>query len=121
VMYAPGGLASIIMMNFRLMVNRLFMPLLPSMLKVTSAGLLVFFSLVMLIEMTYHLSLESAQGTIIKLFGVQIDTAQPIGWLIAAAAFIAGVVLFIRSRTSFVDGWDEANAEIERRIAGSGR
>jgi branched-chain amino acid transport system permease protein len=121
VMYAPGGLASIIMMNFRLMVNRLFMPLLPSMLKVTSAGLLVFFSLVMLIEMTYHLSLESAQGTTIKLFGTLIDTTQSIGWLIAGVAFIAGVFLFIRSRTPFMDAWDEANAEIERRIAGSGR
>ncbi len=121
VMYAPGGLASIIMMNFRLMVNRLFMPLLPSMLKVTSAGLLVFFSVVMLIEMTYHLSLESAQGTTITLFGAQIDTAQPSGWLIAAIAFIVGVVVFLRSRTSFMDAWDKANAEIERRIAGSGR
>ena len=121
VMYAPGGLASIIMMNFRLMVNRLFLPLLPSMLKVTSAGLLLFFSLMILIEMTYHLSLESAQGTTIKLFGAQIDTAQPIGWLIAAVAFIAGIILFIRSRAPFMDAWDEANAEIERRIAGSGR
>ena len=108
-------------MNFRLMVNRLFMPLLPSMLKVTSAGLLLFFSVVMLIEMTYHLSLESAQGTSIKLFGAQIDTAQPIGWLIAAVTFIAGIILFICSRTPFMDAWDEANAEIERRIAGSGR
>jgi branched-chain amino acid transport system permease protein len=121
VMYAPGGLASIIMMNFRLLANRLFMPLLPSMMKVTSAGLLVFLSLVMLIEMTYHLSLESAQGTTIKLFGAHIDTAQPIGWLIATASFITGIVLFILSRTSFVDAWDEANAEIERRIAGGGR
>jgi branched-chain amino acid transport system permease protein len=97
------------------------MPLLPSMLKVTSAGLLVFLSLVMLIEMTYHLSLESAQGTTIKLFGAHIDTAQPIGWLIATVSFITGIVLFILSRTSFVDAWDEANAEIERRIAGGGR
>jgi branched-chain amino acid transport system permease protein len=97
------------------------MPLLPSMLKVTSAGLLIFFSLVMLIEMTYHLSLESAQGTTIKLLGAHIDTAQPIGWLIATVAFIVGVVVFVRSRTSFVDAWDEANAEIERRIAGSAR
>lgn len=121
VMYAPGGLASIIMMNFRLMVNRLFMPLLPYMLKVTSAGLLLFFSVVMLIEMTYHLSLESAQGTSIKLFGAQIDTAQPIGWMIAAVTFIAGIILFICSRTPFMDAWDEANAEIERRVAGSGR
>jgi branched-chain amino acid transport system permease protein len=121
VMYAPGGLASIIMMNFRLMANRLFMPLLPSMLKVTSAGLLVFFSVVMLIEMTYHLSLESAQGTSIQLFGAQIDTAQASGWLIASIAFIVGVVVFLRSRTSFMDAWDEANAEIERRIAGSAR
>jgi branched-chain amino acid transport system permease protein len=109
------------MMNFRLIANRLFMPLLPSMLKVTSAGLLVFFSVVMLIEMTYHLSLESAQGTIIQLFGAQIDTAQPSGWLIAAVGFSVGVVVFLRSRTSFMDAWDEANAEIERRIAGSGR
>lgn len=117
VMYAPGGLASLIMMNFRLMMNRLFTPLIPLMNKITAASLILFLSLVTLVEMTYHWSLESAQGSVVKLFGTQIDTAQPLAWIIASALFAVGAVLFIRSRPAYMDALDEANAEIERRIA----
>lgn len=116
VMYAPGGLASLIMMNFRLMMNRLFTPLIPLMNKITAASLILFLSLVTLVEMTYHWSLESAQGSVVKLFGTQIDTAQPLAWIIASALFAVGAVLFIRSRPAYMDALDEANAEIERRI-----
>ena len=117
VMYAPGGLASIIMMNIRLMRHRLFTPLIPALVKITFASLILFASLVVLIEMTYHWSLESAQGSLIKLFGSQIDTAQPFAWIFAGATFIFGIVLFMHSRPGFVDAWDEANAEVERHIA----
>ena len=117
VMYAPGGLASLIMMNIRLMRHRLFAPLIPALVKITFASLILFASLVVLIEMTYHWSLESAQGSLIKLFGSQIDTAQPFAWIFAGAAFIFGIVLFMHSRPGFVDAWDEANAEVERHIA----
>jgi len=117
VMYAPGGLASLIMMNFRLMMNRLFTPLIPLMIKITAASLILFLSLVALVEMTYHWSLESAQGSVVKLFGTQIDTAQPFAWIIPGLLFVLGAVLFIRSRPAYMDALDEANAEIERRIA----
>jgi branched-chain amino acid transport system permease protein len=117
VMYAPGGLASLIMMNIRLIRHRLFAPLIPALVKITLASLILFASLVVLIEMTYHWSLESAQGSLIKLFGSQIDTAQPLAWILAGAAFIFGIVLFMFSRPGFMDAWDEANAEVERHIA----
>ncbi len=52
VMYAPGGLASLIMMNIRLMRHRLFTPLIPALVKITFASLILFASLVVLIEMT---------------------------------------------------------------------
>jgi branched-chain amino acid transport system permease protein len=117
VMYAPGGLASLIMMNFRLMMNRLFTPLIPLMIKITAASLILFLSLVALVEMMYHWSLESAQGSVVKLFGTQIDTAQPFAWIIPGLLFVLGAVLFIRSRPAYMDALDEANAEIERRIA----
>ena len=117
VMYAPGGLASLIMMNFRLMMNRLFTPLIPLMIKITTASLILFLSMVTLVEMTYHWSLESAHGSVVKLFGTQIDTAQPLAWIIASALFAGGAVLFIRSRPAYMDALGEANAEIEHRIA----
>lgn len=117
VMYAPGGLASLIMMNFRLMMNRLFSPLIPLIIKITAASLILFLSLVALVEMTYHWSLESADGSVVKLFGMQIDTAQPWAWIIAALLFAVGAVLFVRSRPAYMDALDEANAKIERRIA----
>ena len=67
VMYAPGGLASLIMMNIRLMRHRLFTPLIPALVKITFASLILFASLVVLIEMTYHWSLEYKVWHLIKL------------------------------------------------------
>jgi len=99
------------------MMNRLFTPLIPLMIKITAASLILFLSLVALVEMTYHWSLESAQGSVVKLFGTQIDTAQPFAWIIPGLLFVLGAVLFIRSRPAYMDALDEANAEIERRIA----
>jgi branched-chain amino acid transport system permease protein len=113
VMYAPGGIASLLMMNVRLMVYKRFAGVWPRLLTMMLAALIASVGAVMMIEMLYHLTLESSNGTVMRLFGMQVDAAGVGGWLIALALLAVGLFLFVRARPAFRQAWDEANLEIE--------
>lgn len=116
VMYAPGGIASLLMMNLRLMVYKRFGMVAPRLLFMVAATLLACLGGVMVIEMLYHLTLESANGTVMRLFGNEVDTAGATGWLIALVLIGVGALMFWRGRPAFRQAWDQANLEIEELI-----
>ncbi len=116
VMYAPGGIASLLMMNLRLMVYKRFGLVAPRLFFMIAATLLACIGGVMVIEMLYHLTLESANGTVMRLFGTEVDTAGVTGWLIALVLVAAGMLMFWRGLPAFRQAWDQANLEIEELI-----
>ena len=116
VMFAPGGIASLIMMNLRVakfgMFNRLWG---------VYGGLLLTGALVMagaaaLVEMIYHMQLEAATGSRLKFLGVELDTAAAASWLGAVALLAVGVALLELVRRRFVLVWGRAQEEIEAEI-----
>ena len=121
VMYAPGGLASLIMMNVRVAAHGHLRRILPSGLGVLAAGVLGLTGLIILIEMMYHLTLESAMGTGMSLFGQQVDTAALSGWLTGGLLFLTGLMAFLMIRPRFVSTWGDVTADIEKSIARGGR
>lgn len=121
VMYAPGGLTSLIMMNLRVITHKKFSRILPSLVSVFAASLLALLGAVILIEMMYHLTLESANGTSMKLFGYLVDTAVPDVWMIGVSLFLVGIVSFMFVRRPFISAWGEVNAEIEQLAQGGGK
>jgi branched-chain amino acid transport system permease protein len=121
VMYAPGGLASLIMMNVRIAGQGHLRRILPTGLGVLVAGVFGLTGLIILIEMLYHLTLESAMGTDMALFGQQVDTAALWGWLTGGLLFLLGLFVFLMIRPRFVVAWDDVNAEIEKSMARGGR
>ncbi|MET0962809.1 MAG: branched-chain amino acid ABC transporter permease [Noviherbaspirillum sp.] len=116
VMYAPGGIASLLMMNLRLMIYKRFGKVAPRLGMMMLATLIACIGGVMVIEMLYHLTLESSGGTVMRLFGLTVDAAGITGWLVALALVVAGCLLFRRARPAFSQAWDEANLEIEEII-----
>jgi branched-chain amino acid transport system permease protein len=116
VMFAPGGIASLLMMNLRLMVYKRFGMVAPRLLFMVAATLIASVGGVMVIEMLYHLTLESANGTVMRLFGAEVDTAGVAGWLIALLLVAIGALMFWRGRPAFRQAWDQANLEIEELI-----
>jgi branched-chain amino acid transport system permease protein len=116
VMFAPGGIASLLMMNLRLMVYKRFGMVAPRLLFMIAATLIASVGGVMVIEMLYHLTLESANGTVMRLFGAEVDTAGVTGWLIALLLVAIGALMFWRGRPAFRQAWDQANLEIEELI-----
>ncbi|GAC1407011.1 MAG: hypothetical protein NVSMB6_04050 [Burkholderiaceae bacterium] len=113
VMYAPGGMASLLMLNVRLIKHRMFGRVWPKLLAVCLACLVILIGGVMIVEMLYHLTLESANGTAMRLFGQTVDTAGGVGWGSAAGLVAVGTLFFRLVHPGFVQVWNDANSEIE--------
>ncbi|NMM39162.1 MAG: branched-chain amino acid ABC transporter permease [Glaciimonas sp.] len=118
VMYAPGGIASLLMLNLRLVKYGKFGRVWPSLAAVCAASLVAFCGVVIAIEMLYHLSLELVNGSEMRLFGLTVDTLAAPGWTVAAILFVLGCLGIHRTRPAFQQVWGEVNTEIQY-IAGA--
>ena len=116
VMYAPGGFASLIMMNFRVAAFGKLRQLWASYLALTVTGLVALVGAAAMVEMTYHLQLSSAEGSDIKFMGVTLNTAGLDNWLGAAAIMAVGLVLFEVARRRFAREWEAIQAFIETKM-----
>ena len=113
VMYAPGGVASLLMLNVRLIKFKRFGAVWPRLAAIIGASLLILLGAIMMIEMLYHLTLDAANGTVMNRFGGVIDTASAPPWIIAALLLIAGIVAFRFVQPGFLQVWNDANSAIE--------
>src|SRR5690606_34977840 len=116
VMFAPGGVASLILMNLRVMKHRLFARLRDPYAGVLLSGLILLVGVVMVVEMSYHLTLNFASGSKMRLFGFPIDSAAPEVWLLAIGVLVAGALSFEAMRRHFAREWGAVQAEIEERM-----
>ena len=116
VLYAPGGVASLLMLNLRLIKFKKFSRVWPRLLAICAASLVIMVAAIMVIEMLYHLTLDAGNGTVMRLFGTQVDTAAIIPWAITAVLAVIGIVAFRAVQPGFVQVWGDANSEIEEAI-----
>ena len=116
VMYAPGGIASLIMMNLRVArfgkLGGLAGPY--ALLLVT--GLMSFCGIAAMIEMVYHLQLNEALGPVMRFMGVTLDAKATLSWVGAAALALVGMVLFELARRRFARQWGEVQGQIESAL-----
>ncbi len=117
VMYAPFGIAGIIMLNLRVLKYGLFKRVRASMAATCLATLLGLIGAFAFIEMLYHRTLNSANGYVMQLWGMTLDTNAILPWAVASAVIVLGMVLFLLTSRRFKREWGEVNAEIESRIA----
>jgi branched-chain amino acid transport system permease protein len=113
VMFAPGGLSSLILMNLRVMKFGKFGRLRDPYFGVLVAALALAFGGVMLIELMYHVTLNVGQGNSVRLFGFLFDTARASTWVFATSVFLASGVAFEYYRRRFKEQWDAVQVEIE--------
>ena len=116
VMYAPGGIASLIMMNLRV---ASFGKLKQLWLRYLTLALTAFATLMgaaAMIEMIYHRQLNAAVGPELKFMGLVLNTTQSTTWLSAGIVFLIGLALFELARRQFRQQWSRIQDEIETEI-----
>jgi branched-chain amino acid transport system permease protein len=113
VMFAPGGLSSLILMNLRVMKFGKFGRLRDPYFGVLAAALALAFGAVLLIELMYHVTLNVGQGDRVRLFGFLFDTTRANAWVFATSVFLAAGAAFEYYRRRFKEQWDAVQVEIE--------
>ena len=116
VMYAPGGIASLIMMNLRVASFGKLRPLLPWYAVLGAAALLILIGGGAMIEMVYHLQLNQALGPGMKFLGLALEADSAAAWGGAAVVLLAGIVLFELTRRRFAVLWNRTQEAIEDQI-----
>ena len=116
VMYAPGGVASLIMMNLRVASFGHLRKLWINYLVLAVTALLVLIGAAAMIEMTYHLQLNAALGSELKFLGTTLDSKGMGSWVSSAIVMLTGVGLFEVCRRRFARSWSRIQASIETEI-----
>ena len=113
VMYAPGGIASLIMMNLRMHAFGKLKALAGLYAALAVTAFLMLAGGGALIEMVYHGQLNQALGPETRFMGVPLSTASAASWAGAAAVLAVGLALFELARRRFAARWGAAQSEIE--------
>jgi branched-chain amino acid transport system permease protein len=116
VMYAPGGIASLIMMNLRVAAYGRLRELWVSYLALGATALVALLGAAGMIEMVYHLKLNPALGPQLKFLGATLDAHGVDSWFGCAFVLLTGIGLFELTRRHFVRQWGEIQGLIEKEI-----
>jgi len=116
VMYAPGGVASLIMMNLRVAAYGKLRRLWVAYLALAGTSLGVLGGIAVMIEMVYHVQLNPALGPQMTLLGATLDARGLDSWFGAAFVVLISGALFELTRRSFQRQWGDVQEEIEREI-----
>jgi len=116
VMYAPGGIASLIMMNLRVAAFGKLRQLWTSYLALGGTAAVMLVGAAAMIEMVYHLQLNIALGPKLRFMGATLDATALDSWVGAAFVLLTGFAMFEFTRRAFTRQWDTIQEEIEREV-----
>jgi branched-chain amino acid transport system permease protein len=116
VMYAPGGIASLIMMNLRVASFGKLKPMLGKYLILFLSGAVVLTGLAAVVEMVYHMQLNQAVGPELTFLKISLNTKNASSWVGAIAVMLLGLSVFEFTRRRFAVQWGLAQEYIENEM-----
>jgi branched-chain amino acid transport system permease protein len=116
VMYAPGGIASLIMMNLRVAAFGKLKQIWVSYLGLFVTAFVALIGAGAMIEMVYHLQLNSALGNNLKFMGIVLNAKGVDSWFGSVFIMLTGLGLFEAMRRHFLIEWGDIQIEIEKEI-----
>lgn len=116
VMYAPGGIASLIMMNLRVAAFGRLRELWVSYLALAGTAMVMLLGAGAMIEMVYHLQLNTTLGSELRFLGIPLDAHGVDSWVGAALVTLTGLGLFELTRRTFLREWGAIQEDIEKEI-----
>lgn len=116
VMYAPGGVASLVMMNLRVAAFGKLGRMWTAYLALGGAGAILLAGVSAVVEIVYHLQLDSSGEGGVKFAGTTLNVQGVDTWVGLALVGATALGLFELARRRFVAEWGEAQGEIEKEI-----
>ncbi|MDQ6685901.1 MAG: branched-chain amino acid ABC transporter permease [Pseudomonadota bacterium] len=115
VMYAPGGIASLIMMNLRVAAHRKLHRLWGWYALLTGTALVMLTGVAALIELVYRKQLDASAP--LQFLGLTLEADQISSWVGAVTLAMIGAAMFETVRRRFVAVWGHIQTEIEADLA----
>lgn len=112
VMFVPGGLASLIMLQFPLLARRKLGAMLPYYGRAALAGIVLLAAVILTVELVYKVQVDYANGTAMSLFGIGFDAGTLAPWGVAAALWLVGLGAWRLTSGHARAQWDRLQAEI---------
>jgi branched-chain amino acid transport system permease protein len=113
VMYAPGGVASLLLMNVRVYAHGMLHRLWKAYLGMFGTAAVTMLGVIAMVEMLYHIKLNEALGPLMTLMGVELNTRGVEAWGGAVALVLVGGLLFEQVRRRFSQQWEQIQSDIE--------
>ncbi|MEO6024404.1 MAG: branched-chain amino acid ABC transporter permease [Burkholderiales bacterium] len=112
VMFAPGGIASLIELHRATWKAKLTSRLMPSYGMAAVPLLIALTGLVGLVEIIYYLETQAGSGSAMKLAGFEFDAAKPVPWLVCLTLLIVGLLLLRYASKGVRASWDGVAKEL---------
>jgi branched-chain amino acid transport system permease protein len=118
VLYAPGGIASVIARHRAVVQARLFHRLLAPYLATAGPLAIGIAGVIAMVEMAYAgVSSRDPDSALVSLGAVTLDARRTTSWLVAAALVGAGIALLRLAWRRVAERWAEVGAELAARGA----
>jgi branched-chain amino acid transport system permease protein len=115
VLYAPGGIASLVAMHVPVLRARLMHLLWRPYAAAAAAGLVLLAGIVAAVEVTYHYSLEGNINPQTSLAGIAFSVTDAAPWLAALALLAAGGASFAWAWREVRRAWDAIALQLQER------
>ena len=109
VLFAPGGIASLIVANLQVAKTGRLKRLAPAYGALLVAGVAALAGFVALVEMLYHLELEAVNDPVLKFLGLALNVKTVPPWIAAAAVLAGGSALYALAWRRVRARWDEVH------------
>jgi len=119
VMYAPWGLAGLLLMHQPLLAQGTFKRVLPAYGLALLPVLLLAAGLIFLVETAHHLMVKAAEGPAMRVLWVDYQANSPWAWVAIVALLVAGAYAVRRVAPTVSEAFHAAAQEAQRRRAAS--
>jgi branched-chain amino acid transport system permease protein len=115
VLFAPGGIASLLAVHAAPLRHGVWPRLVPGYLAAGAALALLVAGLIALVEMVYHFEQGEQLGKQFTLFGFDVDVTMAAPWVVAALVFAAGLGLFMAILPLVRRGWAAVHVAVHAK------
>jgi len=119
ILWAPGGLAGLIMMHKPLWQGHALSGVLKAYAVIAGPVIILFLGCMTLIEINYHLSLSITPEDPMNIFGIEFYAQSIWPWIVSVALSVGGLFLFLKSRHIVSGAWQTAGELIKQKDSGS--